>query len=829
MELPVKLVMESGWVWLGLIALVLIGFVWSQEVDVQNGSGVADGNALNIAADSNSVTHDENTPAETDLNRPDRMMKFIQPLNSEIISGIIKMIVSLHGFSSITASWLRIGGLNFSMIAAENTISLDLNTLDFNNAPYNLEANACDGQKCYSETIGVTILNKPDVHQETNGQQADTNQNTGTTDGNSGTNGSDNQGSRNSAVEDGNSFIVPEGTADTEIVVPDPDLEADGSPVRGGKIITKAKKPLRPEPLPDVSGINPNGKRLYTDSGCGDTSYLRSSNNYLLENKCLRAEFGESLDSVIISSNSTGQTLSITPVAIEEINPKGEVIDSVNFSENPFAADYIEKDNVLHETGFEKGRVSWRFNYAGADIHIYYRLVRSYLKWGLEIADWNYSSPANQLRLKHSVAGDFESQSMDFGNGHAATAKKVLIRNNNSLAKISFLNPLNEGKKFSSEVALGSEGEETFIYQTLGKGPFIELDPSVSISSDDLDGTIFVISDGSFSSVDSATLLIGYYLNSKVNKHGRGILDFNIEGIGSIETAELALDYSTTKKSETAGTFDLESILTVGASLDYADAHSVIFETVQDNWFDCTTIGGDINADVTTAWNNAVTAARNYIDFRFYLDDVNRSNKSDECQVEFFDSGEGGVDPYIFYTHIIPDGNLEFSIANPQSDNNTSVQLSEEFLVNGTTTCRDSGCGSVDTNLQYCIGAGCSDWADLNAVSASPLYIVSGTNPQNNSNLTQNSSYNVSWIVRATQTGAFELRFSGDGSTADANTSSGTDRTITIQPDGNLSFVIAKPPADGNVSPKADFLVSGSTGFSCKRFNNMQRRKLRFC
>jgi len=141
----------------------------------------------------------------------------------------------------------------------------------------------------------------------------------------------------------------------------------------------------------------------------------------------------------------------------------------------------------------------------------------------------------------------------------------------------------------------------------------------------------------------------------------------------------------------------------------------------------------------------------------------------------------------------VPTGKLSFDIANPPADNNTSVNNNTNFLVNGTTYCNTNNCGTVDTNLQYCVGAGCSGWMDLNTDTGSPLYLVSGSNPQSSS-LNAGQNYNVSWIAKSSVAQTYELRFSGTGTTADANTTNGTDRTITTQAVANdYSFTISLP------------------------------------
>ncbi|MFH1391148.1 MAG: hypothetical protein ABIH20_02435 [Candidatus Diapherotrites archaeon] len=704
--------------------------------------------------------------------------------------------------------------------------------------------------------------------------------------------------------------------------------------IRRTKEIKKNKKPLKDEPITDTFDFGSEGKRLYTDSECGETFYSQINDNdyaHRLENECLIVDFKENLGSTRIYSNNTSQILGVTPIAIEEITPANEVVDFVNFTENPFPADYKEKENVLNDVGFEKGRLSWSFNYGGADVHIYYKLKRSSLKWGLEVEDWNYSSQNNILRLKHATSGDFEASLFVPPEDDESNQKIIFLTDlsNNSVATISFADPTNNGSFYDSELSLDVNGNQTFIYQTLGNGSLIELDPSVSINEGtaDVDGTVVRLVDGSPSSVNSADIEAGYD-NSGSDYHSRAVLEFDITGIGSVSTAEFALAYQTTVTKELPGTFDLDSITTLGAAIDDTDFDSSIFEAVVGNWFDCDTIAGDINATVTTAWNNNVTAVRDYLTLRFFLDDTTRADRKQECEVNFYDTGELGAtfDPYIYYTqpNLAPDitstitndgsvyhgtaitftgnctdagdnfrlvvcrsgaascdsttsgadlicagsngtdttpscsyttswedigtnnsgdeatccddenecdatpitiadwvvdaGTLEPVITNPPADANT-MYLGNNFLVDGSTTCRNADCGSVDTNVQYCIGASCSTWMDLNADSGSPLYLISGSQPQTFTDANASESLNVSWVLKGNVAQTYELRFNTTGTMADANTTVGTERTITLEPDGDLSFVISNPPADNNVTvnQNVNFLVNGTT--SCSNYD----------
>ncbi|MFH1664421.1 MAG: hypothetical protein ABH986_06515, partial [archaeon] len=159
-----------------------------------------------------------------------------------------------------------------------------------------------------------------------------------------------------------------------------------------------------------------------------------------------------------------------------------------------------------------------------------------------------------------------------------------------------------------------------------------------------------------------------------------------------------------------------------------------------------------------------------------------------------------------------PKGTLSFAINNPSADNNVSINENENFLVNGTTTCNTNNCGTVDTNLQYCVGASCSTWYDMNTANDSPLYLVSGANPQSSA-LNAGENYAVSWAVNANIDNTYELRFSATGTTATANTSSGTDRTITVQAAAaDYTFTVLLP-SSGCTQGKGSY----DAGTDCER------------
>lgn len=462
------------------------------------------------------------------------------------------------------------------------------------------------------------------------------------------------------------------------------------------KKIAQATSQLESEAQIVPQGRNPSAKRLFMDSDCGDTLFSNIESDgyvYRLENKCLIADFKIALESVRIYSHETNQIFGWTPQAIEEFEPgeNNAVLDSIEFSSNPFEPEFIAIENILNTQGFENGSLAWSFNYNGSDIHIYFDLVRSQLKWGLEVKDWNYSSPKSELRIKQKLSGDFEEaifepleqkveQSYSVGeetgqteasaqtNSNVSRQKIVLLtdQQNNSRAIARFAEPLNDSVPFESVLSMQQENNYTLLFQSLGRGKKIELDPTLSVESDSFDG--YVRYNSQFLTyTPSTTDILAGYTRPGSRLYDRAIFSFSLTGLGSVSAATFYLDYQSTPKAETSGTFDLLSIADVGASIDQTDFSSSSFETVIDNWFNCTTIAGDVSTSVATAWNNAITGSRSYLDFRLFLDDdTSRLAGTVECQVDFYDTGEGGTNPYIDYT-LVPTEDYTFALNLPSS------------------------------------------------------------------------------------------------------------------------------------------------------------------
>jgi len=181
------------------------------------------------------------------------------------------------------------------------------------------------------------------------------------------------------------------------------------------------------------------------------------------------------------------------------------------------------------------------------------------------------------------------------------------------------------------------------------------------------------------------------------------------------------------------------------------------------------------------------------------------------------DNGQGQAAHYDYITIVVnynPNGTLSFDFNIPPSDDNSSIFQDETFLVQGRTYCNTNNCGAVDTNVQYCAGASCSSFYDMNTDNTQPLYLSSGSNPRS-STLNAGQNYDVNWIVNGNTAGTYELRFSATGATADANTTSGTNRTMTIQaPAADYTFALAYP-SSGCTEGKGRFPGQGNG--SCQR------------
>jgi formylglycine-generating enzyme required for sulfatase activity len=552
--------------------------------------------------------------------------------------------------------------------------------------------------------------------------------------------------------------------------------------------IKEASKKLKPEPLPDVSGRNPNIRRLYTDSDCGDTRYEEIDENgfvHRLENNCLRAEFTSSMSNVRIYSFTEGKEFSFVPQSIEEMDPGNtaenfrddKVVEKIDFASNPFEPEFEQKPNLLGEDGFEEGRLVWSLNYQGANIHIYYKLVRGYLKWGLEIENWPFQTEENYLRLAHET--QFETDPSMLAQEKQVTFKK----NNKPYAYAQFYPPKNNGEQTDQNSWFERKAGKNLIHQNLGNAELIELDPTLSLSLDTNDGAVRYES-GAYDSVYTDNVKAGFDNIGADYFWDRAILQYHIGSIALITSATFHLDYQSSL-GEKAGTFDLLSVDS-GNDIDQADWDSQVFETVSENWFDCSTIADDIATSVTTAWNNAKTADRNYLHFRLWLDDDNtdpdRLNKNNECFADFYDTGEEGVDPYIDYTQPPLDVNvwkidsLEDDGALPEFSYQADLNLTIDFNV------FKSGGGSLTVDINY---------SPTNVLDKQGTVIVSGLTLNmsvcDDADFSDVTKCGWDWNISGVADGNYHINIEiSDGTNTDWNASDNNFKIDNTAPDTNV-------------------------------------------
>ncbi len=141
-------------------------------------------------------------------------------------------------------------------------------------------------------------------------------------------------------------------------------------------------------------------------------------------------------------------------------------------------------------------------------------------------------------------------------------------------------------------------------------------------------------------------------------------------------------------------------------------------------------------------------------------------------------------------------GDLNVVMFNPGVDNNT-YNTGVNFNVTGRVLCEDYNCGLVSTYLQYCVGSGCTDYYDINSVSGSPLELVSGSNPDTNSDLNVTQTYDVNWVIKANTADTYELRLFTDGTTGEpAYTNTNLYTIIVSSLATDYTFVLYLP-SDG--------------------------------
>ncbi|MDO8627449.1 MAG: hypothetical protein Q7K42_03210, partial [Candidatus Diapherotrites archaeon] len=168
-------------------------------------------------------------------------------------------------------------------------------------------------------------------------------------------------------------------------------------------------------------------------------------------------------------------------------------------------------------------------------------------------------------------------------------------------------------------------------------------------------------------------------------------------------------------------------------------------------------------------------------------------------------------------------GRITQTVFSPGSEGNTYA-INTNFNVDMLISCdSNQGCGNVDSNVQYCVNVAACDldggpWFDINS-SGGPIQLVSGTMPDNNSNLSGNIRiYDANWVLKGTVANSYELRFQTYGNVEGATsitavTSSLTAYTITISAASTDSTFALSLPSSGCTEGKGSI----DAGTSCDK------------
>jgi len=725
---------------LGIIVLLfLIGLAFS--LDSNNGINSNDINSseqidLNVL-DQNQL--DENTVKENPAELIPKIT-FVAPLENQIIRGIQVIVVSLQNFREIISHSLFFGGTEFTGTVSDNSLTAELNTLQFENNVYDLQANVCNNRNCYSETISVNLENAVDVVKKPTEKITE---------------------------------VIPEAVS--YLIIPSNEEAALSFFDSKGNLIDSST-----EQVLITEGVY-NAQMTFLNAGITSIS----------------------LNEVQINSN-------LVLIDIEEEIPLTLKVPEKKMEWNKIIG---VKPNVQFVSG---------------ELNLIVPPESDFL---FKCFEWNYT--------EKNCDGKWEKL-MDLGNEQIVSIPFSPADPAFGFAKetrdISFGRTVDCPKcgqhkvspKTTVSMTITAESSEEIQNGVLEE--YFPVDWGIVVSDggtvSDYDSEFGKISwgIGTFTGEISKTYQIyspertipptDYYFFTSIEDENSDY--WKIKVADPATDVNLTVEYSDTGSASGLNTIEPTADVTIAKNTNFiigmsdeAYTDSINSVTFWTNHGGETGINGEIGyilrnsvGDVTYCGEDG--SILNSVAYTMSSDPGCvptggwTSAKLDDLNVQIYNRDNGGpTNAYFDFVTITvnynPDGTLSFAINNPSADNNVSINENENFLVSGTTTCNGDNCGTVDTTLQYCVGAGCSVWYDMNTVNTSPLYLVSGSQPQSSA-LNASENYAVSWAVNANIANTYELRFSGTGTTATANTSSGTDRTITIHAGAeDYSFTVLLP------------------------------------
>lgn len=257
-------------------------------------------------------------------------------------------------------------------------------------------------------------------------------------------------------------------------------------------------------------------------TSCGETQFMEINEGgfeYLLYNNCQEWRFPQLLTNIKTTFKEEQLNAKVIPINISEMNQNG--------TPNDYSDDYpvrtlaISSINVTPQFGGSDKRLEWHTYYVPetVDIALYYKLKDNAGKWGLELDGWDFDSPTNYILLRNQIFSGGAYVDFDCSNVNTTRGCDFLDSDDESFSKLYFDYPVNDGDTYNDgDVWYNQQGQNHNLYQDLGRGDLIILDPTIT----------------------SGVLNIFGFVNSN-NKNQCGFIDGNMFCVAPFSTQDMKL------------------------------------------------------------------------------------------------------------------------------------------------------------------------------------------------------------------------------------------------------------------------------------------------
>ena len=219
-------------------------------------------------------------------------------------------------------------------------------------------------------------------------------------------------------------------------------------------------------------------------SSCGETQFEvlnQADYNYLIYNDCQEWRFPRILTNIKTTFLDNGLNTKVIPLNISEMNQNNT---PDNYSDDyPVKTLAISSINVVPIWDNTKKELSWDFYFdnASANLSLYYTIKDNAGKWGLEIYNWDFANPTNYILLRNQIFSGGEYVDFDCSDFSETRKCSFLDEDNSKFSTLYFDKPTNDGQVYdSSSVWYSQSGQNHNLYQDLGRGEEIILDPTIT-------------------------------------------------------------------------------------------------------------------------------------------------------------------------------------------------------------------------------------------------------------------------------------------------------------------------------------------------------------